>query len=90
MLNIQESFQGSTINRELNIEANRQYNFILKPNEDDAAITGLILAVFELEEEEILLGSVSQFSEENRTIQCQGAILHPSPHISTTPKNHLD
>ncbi|MEX2568424.1 MAG: BspA family leucine-rich repeat surface protein, partial [Cyclobacteriaceae bacterium] len=73
-LNIRESFQGSTISRELNIVANSHYNFVLKLNEDGAAITGLILAPFELEEEENLLGSGSAFYEENGTIKCPGAI----------------
>ncbi|MEX2511598.1 MAG: BspA family leucine-rich repeat surface protein [Cyclobacteriaceae bacterium] len=70
---IMESFQGSTISRELNIEAYRHYNFLLKVNEDSASITGLILAPFELEEEEILLGSGSVFFEENGTIKCPTA-----------------
>jgi surface protein len=55
-------------------EANRHYNFVLKLNEGAAAITDLILAPFELEEEEILLGSGSKFFEENGTIKCPGAI----------------
>ncbi|MEX2511597.1 MAG: BspA family leucine-rich repeat surface protein [Cyclobacteriaceae bacterium] len=72
-LNINESFQGSTIIRELIIEAFRHYHFVLKLNEGAAAITELILALFELEEEEILLGSGSKFFEENGTIKCPGA-----------------
>ena len=72
-LNIKESFQGSTISRELNIVANRHYNFVLNLNNGPAKITDLILALFELEEEEILLGSSSKFFEENGTIKCPKA-----------------
>lgn len=72
-LNIREFFQGSTITRELDIEANRHYNFVLKLNEGAATITGLILAPFELEEEEILIGWSTKFFEENGTIKCPRA-----------------
>ena len=73
-LNIKESFLGSTISRQLTIEANKHYNFILKINENegDAVITEIIMAPFELNEEEILIGS-SVFFEENGTIKCPQA-----------------
>ncbi|HSJ67728.1 MAG TPA: BspA family leucine-rich repeat surface protein, partial [Anditalea sp.] len=72
-LNIRESIQGSTISRELNIEANRHYNFILKLNENGVAIIGIFLAPFELVEEEITL-DMKVFFEENGIIKCTGAI----------------
>ena len=73
-LNIKESFLGSTISRQLTIEAKKHYNFILKLNENEgnAVITEVIMAPFELMEEEILIGS-SVFFEENGTIKCPQA-----------------
>jgi surface protein len=71
-LNIKESIQGSTISRQLTIAANKHYNFILKLKEGDAVITDIIMAPFELKEEEILIGS-SVFFEENGTIKCPQA-----------------
>ncbi|WP_439482267.1 BspA family leucine-rich repeat surface protein [Cyclobacterium plantarum] len=73
-LNIRESLQRSTISRELNIEANRHYNFILEQGEGAAVIRGLILAAFDLEEEEILLGLSTKFFEKNGIIKCPGAV----------------
>lgn len=72
-LKIKESFKGTTISRELNIQAYKHYNFVLKLLEGTAAITDLMLAPFELEEEEILIGSGSEFFEENGIIKCPEA-----------------
>ncbi len=72
-LKIEESFSGSTVKRDLIILANRHYNFVLKLGEGSAVITNLILDPFELEEEEITIGSKSVFFEENGTIKCPKA-----------------
>jgi len=72
-LNIKESFKGSTISRDIAIEANKHYNYVLKVNEGAAVITDLTIAPFELEEEEIIIGSNSKFFEENGTIKCPQA-----------------
>lgn len=69
-LMIKESFQGSTIIRELAILANRHYNYILKLAEGIASIKELAMAVFELEEEEILLGSSSKFFLHENGLTC--------------------
>jgi len=70
---IKESFKGSTINRGLSVAANKHYNFVLKVNEGAAVITDLTMAPFELDEEEIIIGSNAKFFEENGTIKCPGA-----------------
>ena len=72
-LKIIESTKGSTLSRELNIVANKHYNFVLKLGEGSAVITGLTMDSFELEEEDIIIGSSSKFFEENGTIKCPQA-----------------
>jgi surface protein len=73
-LKIKEALKGSTISRELSVQANRHYNFVLKLNDGAAIITDLEMDPFELEEEEIPIGFSSKFYKENGTIKCPGTV----------------
>jgi surface protein len=72
-LEIKESFANTTITRELIVEANKHFNFVLKRAEGSAVITDLILDAFELHDEEIVIGLKPLFYEENGTIKCPNA-----------------
>jgi surface protein len=71
-LKITESILGTTIHKEINVVAKTHYNFALKRGEGAANIINLAIDPFELEEEEIIIGS-RIFFEENGTIKCPQA-----------------
>jgi surface protein len=68
-LKVKESLNGSTVNRDLDIEANQHINFKLNVNENSAA--ALTMEVFKQEGGS---ESISKFFEENGTIKCPGAV----------------
>jgi hypothetical protein len=72
MLKITESILGTTISKVINVVAKTHYNFVLKRGEGAANIIDLAIDPFELEEEEIIIGS-RIFFEENGTIKCPQA-----------------
>lgn len=74
-LKIKESYQGSTIIKEIDVEKKKHYNFILKLQEGSGLIKDLIMEDFELVEEEILVGANAKFFDENGTIRCPEATV---------------
>jgi surface protein len=68
-LKVKESLNGISINRDLDIDANKHFNFKLHLNESSG--TALLMQVFKQEGD---TESISKFFEENVTIKCPGAV----------------